>query len=180
MYKAGTFSILILYLCIFQHIVICLNIQLWTVFCSISCTHFSISHWPPQGAVQAGQIKVPPGYHPIDVEKEWGRLHVSILEREKLLRIEFERWESSGRPQRWNTLTQPLIISQRRQRFTIAYCNSWLPKTDLTPLPFWIGSVFWYAPPLPPLLCKTVWQNMLILLRCNFQSVSHHWGCIYR
>ena len=112
-YKAGTFSILILYLCIFQHIVICLNIQLWTVFCSISCTHFSISHWPPQGAVQAGQIKVPPGYHPIDVEKEWGRLHVSILEREKLLRIEFERWESSGRPQRWNTLSQPLIISQR-------------------------------------------------------------------
>ncbi|XP_031432418.1 plectin-like isoform X14 [Clupea harengus] len=46
-----------------------------------------------EGAVQAGQIKVPPGYHPIDVEKEWGRLHVSILEREKLLRIEFERLE---------------------------------------------------------------------------------------
>lgn len=44
-----------------------------------------------QSAVHAGHIKVPPGYHPIDVEKEWGRLHVSILEREKLLRIEFER-----------------------------------------------------------------------------------------
>ncbi|KAF3840137.1 hypothetical protein F7725_018854 [Dissostichus mawsoni] len=43
--------------------------------------------------VQAGQVKVPPGYHPIDVEKEWGRLHVAILERERLLRIEFERLE---------------------------------------------------------------------------------------
>ncbi|KAI1885512.1 hypothetical protein AGOR_G00204520, partial [Albula goreensis] len=46
-----------------------------------------------EGAVQAGQIKVPPGYHPIDVEKEWGRLHVAILERERLLRTEFERLE---------------------------------------------------------------------------------------
>uniref|UniRef100_A0A8C2KHP4 Plectin a n=1 Tax=Cyprinus carpio TaxID=7962 RepID=A0A8C2KHP4_CYPCA len=46
-----------------------------------------------EGAVQAGQIKVPSSYHPIDVEKEWGRLHVAILEREKLLRSEFERLE---------------------------------------------------------------------------------------
>ncbi|XP_049331992.1 plectin a isoform X7 [Astyanax mexicanus] len=46
-----------------------------------------------EGAVQAGQIKVPPGYHPLDVEKEWGRLHVAILERERLLRTEFERLE---------------------------------------------------------------------------------------
>lgn len=46
-----------------------------------------------QSAVHAGQVKVPPGYHPIDVEKEWGRLHVAILERERLLRIEFERSE---------------------------------------------------------------------------------------
>lgn len=45
----------------------------------------------PQSAVHAGQVKVPPSYHPIDVEKEWGRLHVAILERERLLRIEFER-----------------------------------------------------------------------------------------
>ncbi|KAK3532089.1 hypothetical protein QTP86_007071 [Hemibagrus guttatus] len=45
------------------------------------------------GAVQAGQVKVPPGYHPIDVEKEWGRLHAAILERERLLRNEFERLE---------------------------------------------------------------------------------------
>nr|XP_012615519.1 plectin isoform X27 [Microcebus murinus] len=44
-------------------------------------------------AVQAGQLKVPPGYHPLDVEKEWGKLHVAILEREKQLRSEFERLE---------------------------------------------------------------------------------------
>ncbi|XP_016136919.1 plectin-like [Sinocyclocheilus grahami] len=50
-----------------------------------------------EGAVQAGQIKVSPSYHPIDVEKEWGRLHVAILEREKLLRLEFERLESLQR-----------------------------------------------------------------------------------
>ncbi|XP_034748137.1 plectin a isoform X7 [Etheostoma cragini] len=46
-----------------------------------------------EGAVQAGLVKVPPGYHPFDVEKEWGRLHVAILERERLLRTEFERLE---------------------------------------------------------------------------------------
>ncbi|KAL4629795.1 plectin-like [Arapaima gigas] len=46
-----------------------------------------------EGPVQTGQIKVPPGYHPIDVEKEWGLLHVAILERERLLRAEFERLE---------------------------------------------------------------------------------------
>ncbi|KAG8515369.1 Plectin, partial [Galemys pyrenaicus] len=46
-----------------------------------------------EGAVQAGQLKVPPGYHPLDVEKEWGKLHVAILEREKRLRSEYERLE---------------------------------------------------------------------------------------
>uniref|UniRef100_A0A8C6XDD7 Plectin n=1 Tax=Naja naja TaxID=35670 RepID=A0A8C6XDD7_NAJNA len=46
-----------------------------------------------EAAVQSGQLKIPPGYHPLDVEKEWGRLHVAILEREKLLRSEFERLE---------------------------------------------------------------------------------------
>lgn len=50
----------------------------------------------PQAAVQAGQLKVPPGYHPLDVEKEWGKLHVAILEREKQLRGEFERWVGAG------------------------------------------------------------------------------------
>eukprot|EP00063_Salmo_salar_P022030 XP_013996865.1 PREDICTED: plectin isoform X4 [Salmo salar] len=46
-----------------------------------------------EGAVQVGNVKVPPGYQPIDVEKEWGRLHVAILERERLLRTEYERLE---------------------------------------------------------------------------------------
>ncbi|CAB1333620.1 unnamed protein product [Coregonus sp. 'balchen'] len=46
-----------------------------------------------ESAVHTGQVKVPPGYHPIDVEKEWGRLHVAILERERLLRTELERLE---------------------------------------------------------------------------------------
>ncbi|XP_029700380.1 plectin isoform X2 [Takifugu rubripes] len=46
-----------------------------------------------EGAVQAGHLKIPPAYHPIDVEKEWGRLHVAILDRERLLRTEFERME---------------------------------------------------------------------------------------
>ncbi|XP_078280393.1 plectin-like [Rhinoraja longicauda] len=46
-----------------------------------------------EGAVQEGQLKVAPGYHPLDVEKEWGKLHVSILERERVLRTEFERME---------------------------------------------------------------------------------------
>ncbi|XP_061678790.1 plectin a isoform X2 [Syngnathoides biaculeatus] len=46
-----------------------------------------------EGAAQAGHVKVPPGCHPLDVEKEWGRLHVAILERERLLRTEFERLE---------------------------------------------------------------------------------------
>ncbi|XP_072911338.1 plectin-like isoform X5 [Hemitrygon akajei] len=46
-----------------------------------------------EAAVQGGQLKVPAGYYPIDVEKEWGKLHVSILERERILRSEFERLE---------------------------------------------------------------------------------------
>ncbi|CAL8365500.1 unnamed protein product [Arctogadus glacialis] len=46
-----------------------------------------------EGAVKSGHVKIPPGYHPFDVEKEWGRLHVAILERERLLRTEFERLE---------------------------------------------------------------------------------------
>lgn len=69
---------------------------MWKCFISIYWYITSVLIWCtanfPQSAVHAGQVKVPPGYHPIDVEKEWGRLHVAILERERLLRIEFERW----------------------------------------------------------------------------------------
>ncbi|XP_043923328.1 plectin isoform X4 [Protopterus annectens] len=50
-----------------------------------------------ESAVQSGQLTVPPGYHPIDVEKEWSKLHMAILERERLLRVEFERLEKLQR-----------------------------------------------------------------------------------
>ncbi|KAJ8000282.1 hypothetical protein DPEC_G00203220 [Dallia pectoralis] len=46
-----------------------------------------------EGAVQEEHVKMPPGYHPLDVEKQWGRLHVAILERESLLRTKFEGLE---------------------------------------------------------------------------------------
>ncbi|XP_061424757.1 microtubule-actin cross-linking factor 1-like isoform X6 [Lethenteron reissneri] len=43
--------------------------------------------------ILAGRIKLPQGQHPNDVEKEWGRLIVAMLEREKELRPEIERLE---------------------------------------------------------------------------------------
>uniref|UniRef100_A0A672KZL6 Plectin b n=1 Tax=Sinocyclocheilus grahami TaxID=75366 RepID=A0A672KZL6_SINGR len=66
---------------------------LWRQFLKFKETELPAKEFKHVSAVQAGQVKVPPGYHPIDVEKEWGRLHVAILERERLLRIEFERLE---------------------------------------------------------------------------------------
>ena len=35
---------------------------------------------------------MPQGYHPNDVEEEWGKLIIEMLEREKLLRPAVERW----------------------------------------------------------------------------------------
>ncbi|KAM9387057.1 plectin [Phaethornis superciliosus] len=46
-----------------------------------------------EGAVQSGQLKVPPGYHPLEVEQEWGRLHGALQERERRLREECQRLE---------------------------------------------------------------------------------------
>ncbi|XP_040551562.1 plectin-like isoform X8 [Gallus gallus] len=46
-----------------------------------------------ESAVQSGRLQVPPGYHPLDVEKEWGELHAALLQREKLLRQECDRLE---------------------------------------------------------------------------------------
>ncbi|XP_069742163.1 microtubule-actin cross-linking factor 1 isoform X17 [Narcine bancroftii] len=43
--------------------------------------------------IEFGRIKLPPGYHPNDVEKEWGKLIIAMLEREKSLRPEVERLE---------------------------------------------------------------------------------------
>ncbi|XP_072354529.1 dystonin isoform X17 [Scyliorhinus torazame] len=43
--------------------------------------------------IEFGRIKLPQGYHPNDMEKEWGKLIIAMLEREKSLRPEVERLE---------------------------------------------------------------------------------------
>ncbi|XP_039367201.1 microtubule-actin cross-linking factor 1 isoform X12 [Mauremys reevesii] len=43
--------------------------------------------------IEFGRIKLPQGYHPNDVEEEWGKLIVEMLEREKSLRPAVERLE---------------------------------------------------------------------------------------
>lgn len=42
--------------------------------------------------IEFGRLKLPQGYHPNDVEEEWGKLIIEMLEREKLLRPAVERW----------------------------------------------------------------------------------------
>lgn len=42
--------------------------------------------------IEFGRIQLPQGHHPNDVEKEWGKLIVAMLEREKSLRPEVERY----------------------------------------------------------------------------------------
>uniref|UniRef100_A0A8C9N5D7 Dystonin n=1 Tax=Serinus canaria TaxID=9135 RepID=A0A8C9N5D7_SERCA len=44
--------------------------------------------------VKFGRIKLSQGYHPNDIEKEWGKLIIAMLEREKTLRPEVERYAS--------------------------------------------------------------------------------------
>ncbi|KAF7658665.1 hypothetical protein LDENG_00009540 [Lucifuga dentata] len=43
--------------------------------------------------IEFGRIQLPQGHHPNDIEKEWGKLIVAMLEREKSLRPEMERLE---------------------------------------------------------------------------------------
>ncbi|NXX79062.1 MACF1 factor, partial [Urocolius indicus] len=43
--------------------------------------------------IEFGRIKLPQGSHPNDVEEEWGKLIIEMLEREKLLRPAVERLE---------------------------------------------------------------------------------------
>ncbi|NXE11638.1 DYST protein, partial [Lophotis ruficrista] len=43
--------------------------------------------------IEFGRIKLVQGYHPNDIEKEWGKLIIAMLEREKTLRPEVERME---------------------------------------------------------------------------------------
>ncbi|ETE69648.1 Dystonin, partial [Ophiophagus hannah] len=42
--------------------------------------------------IEFGRIKLPQGYHPNDIEKEWGKLIIAMLEREKMLRPEVESY----------------------------------------------------------------------------------------
>nr|XP_033792313.1 dystonin isoform X3 [Geotrypetes seraphini] len=43
--------------------------------------------------IEFGRLRLPQGYHPNDIEKEWGLLIIAMLEREKTLRPEVERLE---------------------------------------------------------------------------------------
>ncbi|GAA6084789.1 ubiquitin carboxyl-terminal hydrolase 47-like isoform X3 [Tachysurus ichikawai] len=42
-------------------------------------------------AVQAGQIKASPSYHPMNVEKKWSQLQIAIIKRQRLLTTEFKQ-----------------------------------------------------------------------------------------
>lgn len=41
--------------------------------------------------IEFGRIKLPQGFHPNDLEEEWGKLILAMLEREKALRPAVER-----------------------------------------------------------------------------------------
>ncbi|XP_075718080.1 dystonin isoform X4 [Rhinoderma darwinii] len=43
--------------------------------------------------IELGRIKLCQGYHPNDIEKEWGKLIIAMFEREKAIRPEIERQE---------------------------------------------------------------------------------------
>ncbi|XP_069830604.1 dystonin isoform X21 [Dendropsophus ebraccatus] len=43
--------------------------------------------------IEFGRIKLSQGYHPNDIEKEWGKLIIAMFEREKAIRPEIERQE---------------------------------------------------------------------------------------
>uniref|UniRef100_H3AVM2 Microtubule actin crosslinking factor 1 n=1 Tax=Latimeria chalumnae TaxID=7897 RepID=H3AVM2_LATCH len=43
--------------------------------------------------IEFGRVKLPQGYHPNDLEEEWGKLIIEMLEREKALRPAVERLE---------------------------------------------------------------------------------------
>lgn len=67
-----------------------------TSHCTI-CSHTHVvshlCHWClRQMWIEFGRIHLPQGHHPNDVEKEWGKLIVAMLEREKSLRPEVERY----------------------------------------------------------------------------------------
>nr|XP_004668267.2 dystonin isoform X6 [Jaculus jaculus] len=67
--------------------------------------------------IEFGRIKLLQGYHPNDIEKEWGKLIIAMLEREKALRPEVERLEMlqqiANRVQRDSAITEDKLILAR-------------------------------------------------------------------
>ena len=60
--------------------------------CVCLCVCVCVWCVPWQVWIEFGRIQLPAGHHPNDIEKEWGKLIVAMLEREKSLRPEVERW----------------------------------------------------------------------------------------
>ncbi|KAG3289672.1 dystonin, transcript variant X13 [Ictidomys tridecemlineatus] len=67
--------------------------------------------------IEFGRIKLLQGYHPNDIEKEWGKLIIAMLEREKVLRPEVERLEMlqqiANRVQRDSVICEDKLILAR-------------------------------------------------------------------
>ncbi|XP_078303151.1 dystonin isoform X2 [Panthera onca] len=67
--------------------------------------------------IEFGRIKLLQGYHPNDIEKEWGKLIIAMLEREKALRPEVERLEMlqqiANRVQRDGVICEDKLILAR-------------------------------------------------------------------
>ncbi|XP_051853144.1 dystonin isoform X1 [Antechinus flavipes] len=68
--------------------------------------------------IEFGRIKLLQGYHPNDIEKEWGKLIIAMLEREKTLRPEVERLEVlqqiASRIQRDSIVCEDKLILARK------------------------------------------------------------------
>ncbi|XP_033612450.1 dystonin isoform X18 [Fukomys damarensis] len=67
--------------------------------------------------IEFGRIKLLQGYHPNDIEKEWGKLIIAMLEREKALRPEVERLEMlqqiASRVQRDSVICEDKLLLSR-------------------------------------------------------------------
>ncbi|XP_026641311.1 dystonin isoform X10 [Microtus ochrogaster] len=67
--------------------------------------------------IEFGRIKLLQGYHPNDIEKEWGKLIIAMLEREKALRPEVERLDMlqqiAARIQRDSVICEDKLILAR-------------------------------------------------------------------
>ncbi|XP_016833872.2 dystonin isoform X8 [Cricetulus griseus] len=67
--------------------------------------------------IEFGRIKLLQGYHPNDIEKEWGKLIIAMLEREKALRPEVERLDMlqqiASRVQRDSVICEDKLILAR-------------------------------------------------------------------